>query len=268
MIPVMRLTAAIQRTALLVHQSVSRSFEIAGGFVFLLARTCLETPMFWRAPGRLVRQMMSVGVHTLPLAAMIGVFTGMVVALQTGYELRTFGLQDTIGSIVGLTMVREMGPVITAFLIAGRVGSSMAAELGTMSVTEEIDALRVMGISPVRYLVVPRFLAILITQPLLTVYSVVIGIWGASLISAAYLHVDAVIYFSHVFRSLQTTDIIQGFSKTFVFAAITVIVACHLGMTASSGAAGVGKATTRSVVISLTAILVSDYFVTSFFGVD
>ena len=251
-----------------IHRAIYRLFETTGGFVYLFLSTLYELRVFWRSPQRLLRQMMQVGVNTLALAAMIGVFTGMVVALQTGYELKDFGLEDRIGSIVGLAMVREMGPVITGFLVAGRVGSAMAAELGTMAVTDEIDALRVMGISPVRYLVVPRFLAMLLMQPLLTVYSVVIGIWGASLISASYLRIDSSIYFKRLFDSLDVADIRQGFSKTFVFAAIISIVSCHLGLKATQGAAGVGKATTRSVVVSLTLILVSDYFVTRFLGVD
>lgn len=242
-------------------------FERAGGFLVLLARTCYECRWFWRDPRRLIGQLMEIGVNTLPLAAMIGVFTGMVVALQTGYELKRFGLEDRVGSIVGLALVREMGPVITSFLVAGRVGSSMAAELGTMAVTEELNALRVMGINPVRYLVVPRFLGALLMQPILTVYSVIIGIWGASLVSHAYLRIDAQIYYDRMYEAVELADIMQGFSKTFVFAVIISIVSCQLGLTASNGAAGVGRATTRAVVISLTSILVSDYFITRFFAV-
>jgi len=251
-----------------IMNATHRLFVISGGFVVLFVQTLIELPHFWRAPGRLVRQMMEIGVHTLPLAAMIGVFTGMVIALQTGYGLKDFGLESTVGSIVGLAMVREMGPVITAFLISGRVGSAMAAELGTMAVTDELDALRVMGINPVRFLVVPRFLATLVMQPILTVYSVVIGVWGASVISRTYLRIDPSIYYRRLYETLEMVDVQQGMAKTLVFAVIISIASCRLGLTATGGAVGVGKATTRSVVVALTSILVSDYFVTRFFGID
>jgi len=181
-------------------------------------------------------------------------------------ELKNLGLQQQVGTIVGLSLVREMGPVFTAFIIAARVGAAWAAEIGTMSVSEEIDALRSMGISPVRYLAMPRFLAAITMQPVLTVYSIVVGMWGGALVSVNYLGVPQLIYYKRMFRSLEIHDITLGLGKAFVFGAIFSIVCCYMGLTTKNGAEGVGRATTRSVVISLTLILVADYFITRFLG--
>jgi phospholipid/cholesterol/gamma-HCH transport system permease protein len=206
-----------------------------------------------------------VGVDSIPLVLMIGIFTGMVVALQTGIALKEgFGAEGQLGTIVGLTLVREMGPVITAFIIAGRVGSSIAAELGTMAVSEEIDALRSMGISPIRYLYVPRLYAMVIMQPILTVFSVLIGIWGGAVIVETYLRFPARIYYERVYEAVQPADIFDGFSKTLVFAALIATISTYMGMTTRHGAEGVGRSTTRAVVASLTTVLIADYLMTRF----
>ncbi len=241
-------------------------FYTSGQMVLLFSQSIGQLRYAFRNANRVLRQMFEIGYNTLPLAAMIGLFTGMIVALQTGIELKKLSLQQVIGGIVGLSLVREMGPVITAFIIAGRVGAGMAAELGTMAVSEEIHALRAMGINPVRYLVMPRFLASVTMQPILTVYAIVIGIWGGGLISSTYLGIDQVIYYNQLYRALELSDITKGLSKTLIFGTIYSIVCCYMGMSAENGAAGVGKATTRAVVISLTMILVADHFMSRFVG--
>lgn len=241
-------------------------FYMSGEMVGLLVKTIAELRGVFRAPRRVLKQMVEMGFNTLPLASMIGLFTGMVLALQTGIELRRFGYEQVVGAIVGLTMVREMGPVITAFLVSARVGSAMAAEIGTMAVTEEIDALKAMGINPVRYLVLPRFVAAVTMLPLLTIYSVIIGVIGGRLVSSTYLGISSEVYLRNFWDVMDFSEIWHGLSKTFVFAAIISIVSCYMGLTTTNGAEGVGKATTRSVVVSLTMILVSDYFITRFMG--
>lgn len=243
-----------------------RLFIVSGELVTLLFWSLYEVKDFPRSFKRIMRQMLDIGFNTLPLALMIGLFTGMIVALQTGIELKSLGLQRLVGSIVGLSLVREMGPVITAFIVAGRVGSAMAAELGTMAVSEEVDALRSLGIDPVRFLAMPRIFSAILMLPLLTTYSIIVGLYGGALISQTFLGVDSIIYFKQTYESLSFNDVVKGIGKTFIFGAIFSTVSCYMGLTTLNGAEGVGKSTTRAVVISLTLILISDYFMSRFFA--
>jgi len=243
-----------------------RFFITSGEILTIFFQSIVEIRDFPHSFKRILKQMLEIGFNTLPLALMIGFFTGMIVALQTGVELKTIGLQRMVGSIVGLSLVREMGPVITAFIVSGRVGSAMAAELGTMAVSEEIDALRAIGIDPVRFIVMPRVLSSIIMLPLLTIYSIIVGAYGGALISNTYLGVDPQIYFRQMYESLVFDDISKGIGKTFIFGAIFSTVSCYMGITTVNGAEGVGKSTTRAVVISLTLILIADYFMSRFFA--
>ena len=249
-----------------IENVFGRLFLLSGEMMILFVQSVYGIRHAFTNLRRTLRQMEEIGVNTLPLAVMIGLFTGMVVALQTGTELKELGLEDAVGAIVGLSMVREMGPVITGFIIAGRMGAAMAAELGTMAVTEEVDALRTMGINPVRYLVVPRFFASITMQPLLTIYSIIVGVWGGKVISTSYFRIPENVYYDRLFRAVELDDVVTGLSKTIVFGAIISIVCCYCGLTTKGGAEGVGKSTTRAVVIALTMILVSDYFMTRFFA--
>jgi len=241
-------------------------FDSTGGMLLLLMQCLIEVKFVLSSARRVLRQMLEVGWNTLPLASMIGMFTGMITSLQTGVELKNLGLQQQIGAIVGLSLVREMGPVFTAFIVAARVGASWAAEIGAMSVSEEIDALRSLGIRPVRFLAMPRFVAAVTMQPLLTIYSIVVGIWGGALVSVNYLRVSQRVYYKRLFDALKTQDIILCLWKTLVFGAILSIVSCYSGLTTENGAEGVGRSTMRSVVISLSLFLVADYFITRFLG--
>jgi phospholipid/cholesterol/gamma-HCH transport system permease protein len=241
-------------------------FDTAGGMLLLLMQCLIEMKFVLSSARRVLRQMLEVGWNTLPLASMIGMFTGMITSLQTGVELKNLGFQQQIGAIVGLSLVREMGPVFTAFIVAARVGASWAAEIGAMSVSEEIDALRSLGIRPVRFLAMPRFVAAVTMQPLLTIYSIVVGIWGGALVSVNYLHVSRRVYYKRLFDALETRDITLCLWKTLVFGAIFSIVSCYSGLTTQNGAEGVGRSTMRSVVISLSLFLVADYFITRFLG--
>lgn len=241
-------------------------FTTAGGMLLLLVQCILEIRHVFSNARRILKMMLEVGWKTLPLASMIGLFTGMITALQTGVELKNLGLHEQIGTIVGLSLVREMGPVFTAFIIAARVGAAWAAEIGTMSVSEEVDALRSMGINPVRFLAMPRFFAAITMQPILTVYSIVVGMWGGALVSINYLGVPRIIYYKRMFDSLEIEDVTLGLCKAFVFGGIFSLVCCYTGLMTKNGAQGVGRSTTRSVVISLSLILVADYFITRFLG--
>ncbi|NQU44411.1 ABC transporter permease [bacterium] len=241
-------------------------FSRSGQILHLLFQTVREIPSVFRRLNATFRLMAQFGLYTLPLAAFIGFFVGMVTALQTGVELKSLGLTELVGSIVGLSLVREMGPVITAFIICGRVGAAMTAELGTMVVTEEIDVLRSMGISPVRYLIVPRFVAAMTMVPILTVYAILIGIWGGALVSTSYLGISQSIFYKRMFETMALEDVVVGVSKTFVFAAIISLVCCQFGLTSSRDAESVGRSTMNAVVVSLTSILIADFFMTRFFG--
>lgn len=248
-----------------LQQKAEGLFYRTGHVARLFVQGLLDLPALAGGWRRFVFQLNRVGVDSVPLVLMIGLFTGMVVALQTGMVLKErFGAEEMVGIIVGLSLVREMGPVITAFILAGRVGSLIAAELGTMAVSEEIDALRSLGVSPVRYLFVPRLWALLIMQPLLTVFSVLVGIWGGGLVISGFLGFPMEIYLRRVFEAVTLGDIFDGFSKTFVFAALIAAIATDMGLSARQGAEGVGRATTGAVVASLTAILVSDYLMSRF----
>lgn len=206
--------------------------------------------------------MMSVGLHTLPIVSIMAIFTGMVLAVQTYYQFRQFDLEMYIGSVVGLCMTRELGPVLTAIIVAGRIGSSTAAEIGSMKITEQIDALRTLGVNPVKYLATPRFLALLTMLPLLTVYTDLIGILGGYLISIIKFRIRSSLYIDKTIYFLDPPDVLSGIIKAFFFGAIIAIVSCHKGLTSEGGAQGVGKATTSAVVVSSILILVTDYFLT------
>ena len=253
-------------TALLdfIGRKLLYSFLIMGEVLILLWRTLIS---FREAPRNLTSifsQMTIIGYETLPVASVMAFFMGMVLALQTGVELYKYGTQDIIGGIVGLSMVRELGPVMTSFLVAGRAGSAMAAELGVMKVYEEIDALHTLDIDPVRYLVMPRLIAALICVPILTIYADCVGMVGGAIIS--HLHPKLFISYSTYTDSLRMAlkfkEIIVGLTKSFVFGGIIATVCCYVGFKTSGGARGIGLSTTRSVVLSFIMILVADYFLT------
>ena len=238
--------------------------EILGEMAILLGQTFY---FFREAPRNLqsiMTQMMIIGYETLPVASVMAFFVGMVLALQTGIELNKYGGQNIIGAIVGHSMVRELGPVMTSFLVAGRAGSAMAAELGVMTVYEEIDALRTLDINPVRYLAMPRLIACLICVPALVVYSDCIGIIGGAIISHLHpkIFVSYATYYDSLTEALKLKEVGNGLIKSVVFGGIISLVACYVGFKTTGGARGIGQSTTRSVVLSFMLILVADYLLT------
>lgn len=233
-----------------------------GEVVLLVWQTVLAS--FHRPPqGRvLLDQLHEVGVRSLSIVNLTAIFTGMVMALQLGYFLSRFGAKIFVSKIVGLAVVSELGPVLTALMIGGRVGAGMAAELGTMKVTEQVDALRSLGADPLRYLVAPRLLAITIMLPLLTGMANFIGVVGGMLIAESELNVHPGFYITSLVQFMTLTDIARSMIKGFVFAVIIGSIACYNGLSAEGGADGVGRATTRTVVVSSINVLIADFFLT------
>ncbi len=209
-----------------------------------------------------LEQMDIIGVGSLPIVLLSGFFIGAVMVLQTGAQFERFGQASLTGDIVSLALVRELGPSITGLLVAGRCASGIASELGSMVVTEQVDAMRAMGTDPSRKLVTPRVLATLITLPLLTTISVFVGLLGGMVASVMSLRISATTFWERAIKILQFSDILQGTSKTVVFAFIIATVGCYQGLKVKGGTQGVGRATTQAVVVSSVLIIVSDTFLT------
>jgi phospholipid/cholesterol/gamma-HCH transport system permease protein len=221
--------------------------------------------------GDVVQQMDAIGVQSLGIVLLTGFFTGMVLALQSSVQLRTFGATQYIGSLVAASMIRELGPVLAGLMVAGRVGSGVAAQIGSMRVTEQIDALNTLGTDPIKKLVTPRVLAGLVMLPLLTVINDFVGILGGNLIASLYVGLPSSFYWRTVWDVIAQggftlhyipNDFIQGLVKPFIFGGIITTTACYYGLATTGGTEGVGLATTRTVVASSVAILISDYFLT------
>ncbi len=209
------------------------------------------------------KQMEFVGVGSLPVVLITGAFTGMVLAIQTYYGFKMFGGESLVGATVALSMTRELGPAITALMVTGRTGSSMAAEIGTMRVTEQIDALYTMSVSPVQYLIMPRVLAGIVMLPILTVTSDFIGILGGYFVGVHVLKINSGIFIARILEFVNIYDVLNGLIKSTFFGLILSLVGCYKGFYTTGGAAGVGRATTQAVVYSSVSILISDYFLTA-----
>lgn len=236
-----------------------------GGVTSLALATLgrMVTPPFQGREG--LRQFEALIVDSWKLAATIAFFTGMVMALQTAYALAAFGAKLYVGEVVGLSMVRELAPVLTALMVGGRVGAGIAAELGTMAVSEQVDAMRSLGADPLRKLVVPRLWALLVGLPLLVVLANVTGILGGMVISTWELNITPGFYFAHVMRLMDYGDFFSGLGKTFFFAFAIGIIACYNGLSTQGGAGGVGRAATETVVAVAISVLVLDFFLTKLF---
>lgn len=214
-----------------------------------------------------VAQTVRAGNASLPLVALICFLVGMIMALQSAYQLAELGALDLVASLVAISITRELAPLLVAVIVAGRVGSAIAAEIGTMQVSQEIDALRVMGIHPVSFLVVPRLVALVVALPCLTVFADVIGIAGGQAIAVGVLGMGPEHYLALTLDALVLEDIYTGLVKAVAFAAIIGLVGCHQGLRTSGGAEEVGKATTAAVVRSIVLVIAADLFVTALFYV-
>lgn len=214
----------------------------------------------------LILQMDTIGVGSLPITILIGFFSGVIMALQMSRALSQYGATGQVGQITAITLVRELGPVLTALLIAGRNASGIASELGSMKVTEQIDAMRALGTDPVKKLVTPRLLAMCVTLPLLTIIADFVGLIGGYMVAVPLLRLTtASQYWNNAWRSLEYNDIAQGLLKPFLFAIIIALVGCLYGMRTSGGTQGVGKATTQAVVVASVWIFIVTAVITRIF---
>ncbi len=207
-------------------------------------------------------QFESIAVASTPIVAITALFTGMVLALQTAFALSRFGAKPYVGSIVGLAIVRELGPVLAALMFGGRVGAGISSELGSMQVTEQVDAIRAMGADPVQKLVVPRVLAATLGLPLLTLFAIALGVAGGMLVADLQYRISPSFFMQTVTTTVNGADFFAGVVKTFAFGWIVAMVACFIGLRAGGGTAGVGRATTLAVVTASISVLISDFFLT------
>ncbi len=239
-------------------------FQNLGEMLVLLWRTLRALPFAPRQRHKILEQLFEIGNASLLMACVLSLFIGGVLALQTGPTLAERGLAAFVGQIVGLSMCRELAPVMMAVLIAGRIGSAMAAEIGSMTVYQEIDALRTMNINPVHYLVLPRLVAISIALPLLVVFSILVGWTGGALVASANYEIAVSFhgYFNSLRDGITLMDVVNGLLKSLAFAVVIGTVSCHQGFQTIGGPRGIGRSVTKAVVNSLVLILILDYFLT------
>jgi phospholipid/cholesterol/gamma-HCH transport system permease protein len=249
----------------LIMQRIQAALIYVGGASRLLFEAVLYAI---RPPYQLnliVQEIESIGIRSMTVVNVIALFTGMVLALQTSYALSRFGAKGFIGVVVAISLVREIGPVFAGIMVAGRVGSGIAAEIGSMKVTEQIDAIRVMGANPVKRLVVPKLIATVVSLPLLTIVADILGIVGGLFISIMELQINSYYYFTTILDNIALQDVASGIGKTFFFGLIIAVIGCYQGMTTTGGTVGVGRSTTTTVVVASILILVSDFFLTKIF---
>ncbi len=249
----------IERLGTSIIDSIGR----LGNFVLFLFSAVLYVMLPPYKPRLIIRQLRAIGADSIFLVGLIGLFTGMVLGLQGYNTLRRFGSEGALGTVVALVLVRELGPVLAAVMIAARAGSAMAAELGAMQATEQVDALSVMAINPVQYLVSPRILAGIISFPLLTAIFDVLGIYGGWAVGVGLMGATAGPFFNGIANNMSWHDIETGFIKAFIFGIVVMWVCCYKGYYAARMATGVSRATTEAVVLSSVLILAWDYFITS-----
>jgi len=253
----------IIKTIEIIGRAFIRFIEEFGRVMFLFLAT---VAWMFRLPFRLhaiFKQMEFVGVNSLLVVILTGTFTGAVLALQAYHGFRLFSAESLVGSTVALAMTRELGPVLTSLMVTGRAGSAMAAELGTMRVTEQIDALYTMAANPIKYLVVPRVIAGVLMLPVLTIIADFVGIIGGYIVGVGLLNINSGIYIDKMIEIVELDDIFNGLVKAACFGLILSLVGCYKGFYTTGGAQGVGKATTQAVVIASVTILISDYFLTA-----
>jgi phospholipid/cholesterol/gamma-HCH transport system permease protein len=249
------LTGILQK----IGQKTLNFFEELGEIANLFLGIIRYIPSIIRNRGLVLYQMEHIGVNSLPLVLIIATFTGAVAAWQAAYQLKGMAPLSFLGTATSRAIITELGPVLTAIVIAGRVGASIAAELGSMKVTEQIDALETMAISPVRYLAMPRFVASILMMPVLVTFADVIAVIGAYIISNYFLGVSYSVFFISVRRFFVISDFVFGLIKTVTFGGVTSLLGCHIGFKTEGGAEGVGLSTIRSFVLSSAMILILDY---------
>lgn len=229
-------------------------------FFVTTARQMVALPLEIRGT---FKQMLEIGIRSTPVVLITAIFTGMVFALQTYTGFKRFGAETLVASVVALSMTRELGPVLTGLIVAGRAGAAIAAELGTMRVTEQIDALETLATNPIKYLIVPRFIAGIFMLPALTIIADIIGIIGGYIVTVGLFEASSTVYWKRTWDYLEVSDIYNGLIKSGFFGASIALISSYKGFYTSGGAEGVGKATTGAVVLSSMTILISDYFLSA-----
>jgi phospholipid/cholesterol/gamma-HCH transport system permease protein len=246
-----------------VGRPVVGFFEAVGELSLLFSRAVGAILMGRISLVETLRQMSVIGVNSLPIVLITIGFSGAVLALHTAVQFHKLGGDQFIGGLVAVSMAREAAPVLASVVVAARVGSAIAAELGSMQVTEQIDALRALAVSPVQYLVVPRLLAAVMMMPVVTVFANVAGIMGGEVVTVSFTHISYQVFISSIQTWLTWRDVIMGLAKTLVFGGIIAIVGCDRGLRTAGGAAGVGRSTTSAVVLAIVLVYVSDYFLSA-----
>ena len=254
----MTFLAAVGRTFLGFLAATGRLSMFTG----ITLSHCVRPPVYWRLLGR---QLVDIGYYSLPVVGLTTLFSGMVLALQSYTGFARFNAESAIATVVVLSMTRELGPVLAGLMVAGRIGASMAAEIGTMRVTEQVDALTTLSTNPFKYLVVPRVLAGIISLPFLVLIGDVIGVFGGYLVGVHKLGFNAGTYLKSTFDFLETQDVVSGLVKAAAFGFIIAIMGCYHGYHSGRGAQGVGRATTNAVVSASILILISNYLITELF---
>lgn len=251
-----------------VGSGITGAVSGSGYSLNLLGRTfvyMLDPRQLYKRSGDIIRQSAVCGVESLPVTMVVALFSGFLLALSTGLELQKYGQAQVVGALLAVVMCREFGPFMTGLICAANVGSSMAAEIGTMKVSEEIDALEVMSVDPARYLVLPRVIAMTVMCPILTIFSNIVGILGGAIIGMSQLNLSWRLYMLSVEEALNLKDIYTGLLKAVVFGLMISLIGCSQGLRASGGAIGVGLATRRSVIYSFVMIIIVGYFGTAIF---
>jgi len=254
--------SAQRRFALDPDTALARGFSLLGGVSTLAAQAFVATfsrPFGWSA---LSTQIVQIGLKSMSIVFLTAIFSSMVMTVQFALQLARFGAKGWVGTVIGLSLARELGPVLTALMVGGRVGAGIAAEIGSMAVTEQVDALRALGADPVKKLVVPRVLAAILVLPLMTSMAVAIGLGGGAVVASLDSGVNATHFFNSAVHAVTIADFLSGLVKTVFFGFNIAIVACYLGLHTRGGTEGVGRATTQAVVISSVVTLVSDFILT------
>ncbi len=247
-------------------KSINSLFNIIGGILNILTESIYWSKDCIINRDKIYFQILNIGSNTIPVAALISLFIGGVLALQTGPQLAAFGIEENIGGIVGLSMVKELGPVMAAILVAGRIGSAMTAEISSMTVYEEVDALKTMDINPVKYLVMPRFIAVILVMPILVVFMDVVGWFGGAAVSSMNqdIHVAYSIYFKNLKELVDFIAVLNGMIKSVFFGILIITICGYVGLSTKGGPREIGTSVTKAVVLSFVSILISDYFITRF----
>jgi len=247
----------------LIGRIIIRFAEELGKIIILLLLTIKQLILPPLEARNIFKQMLEIGVRSLPVVLITAIFTGMVFALQTFTGFKRFGAEAVVGTVVALSMTRELGPVLTGLIVAGRAGAAIAAELGTMRVTEQIDALETLATNPIKYLVVPRFLSGIFMLPALVIVADMIGIIGGYFVTVGLFKTSSIVYWKRTWDYLEVSDIYNGLIKSAFFGASIALISCYKGFYTTGGAEGVGKSTTGAVVLSCMTILISDYFLSA-----